>query len=439
MAAYDYVILGCGVSGMYSAKWLTERGIKNILVLDHFPEPGGNQISHEVNGFTFDIGAFYYWPTMPLFRMFPEMLEDCPRVAIRTGRIQPSGKVGKFPFSVRDEFLAHGPLYWLAALASMGLGRLRSKQFETAEDFAVHWMGRKLYVDLGMAHYIKRFFGIPAHMIEVQFAISRMQSVTRAGKLNFWLRNIYRRASNVFGPAPVRSREVLVVRPVGGLAYMYRKAVRALLADGVDIRLGESIEGITPRVSGFAIEMSQGTVETANLVSTIPVKQACGLLGISAGDDLECVDLVTLFISFEGARGFHDCILYNWGVRGRWKRLTMHSDYYGARHGREYASVEVPLFRDKAPSAEALFEDFCDSVQGYGLFRGDIRLEGYVRVGNAYPAYTLGTSGTVSQCIAALKELGVQSAGRQGRFDYLPSGEQVAQQVANSLEIKPRK
>ncbi|MEZ5855985.1 MAG: hypothetical protein R3D67_15035 [Hyphomicrobiaceae bacterium] len=166
----------------------------------------------------------------------------------------------------------------------------------------------------------------------------------------------------------------------------------------------------------------------------MPVKQMCAHFEIPAGNELECVDLFTLFVSFEGDRGFDANILYNWSRRGRWKRLTMHSDYYGKRAGRAYANVEIPLFRKAPESAEAMFSDFAEAVRDYGLFQGDLRLEGHSLVQNAYPANTLGASAKAAAAIAALKQLGVQTVGRQGRFDYLPTGEHVANQVAQHLQ-----
>lgn len=435
MDAYDHVILGCGVAGLCAAQILSSSGSGSILVLDEYSEPGGNQISMDVNGYTFDIGAFYYWPTMPLFELFPEMRAICPQVNIHIERIQPSGRVGPYPFSLRDEVFARGPYYLLRALSSLALSRLRSRTFITAEDFAVHHMGARLYYDLGMANYIERFFGLPATEIESQFATSRMQAIVRAGSMRYWLSAACKIVRHAVLPARNQPAEVLIVRPERGLAFMYGTAVAELRKKNIDFRLGTHVKVIKKEETHFGIHADDYTIQAKSIVNTIPIKQACALLGIEAATELECVDLLTLFVSFEGIRGFDGCILYNWGPAGRWKRLTVHSMYYGERHGRQYASVEVPLFRAPLISAEELFEDFASSARAYDIFRGAMYYEGHSYVKNAYPAYTLGASAEAAKAVAAINRLGVQSVGRQGRFDYLPTGAAVANQVERILRV----
>jgi protoporphyrinogen oxidase len=435
MRDVDYAILGAGVAGLCAARMLSNAGASNIIIIDQYSKPGGNQKSYEINGYTYDIGAFYYWPTMPIYKMFPHMLDDCVKKTICIERITPDGKIGPYPFSFRHEFLDRGPLYWLHALSSLWLARLRQSRFVSAEDFAVYWMGRKLYTDLGMARYIERFFGISADCIEAQFAISRMSVVAELGHLGFWLRKIRRELKKALRPERNPPVEMLIVRPEKGLPHMYGQAVDALVQSGVDVELGCRIDRIEKSGDKFEIYSSDGAVRAANIVSTIPVKQISRYFDIREGEELECVALATLFFSFAGERGFKGSILYNWGQEGRWKRLTMHSDYYGSRGGREYFSVEVPLFRCDAQDVDRLVRDFSDSVGKYKLFRGDLRFEDHRALEDAYPAHTLGTGARVTAAISQLSDLGIQPAGRQGRFDYLPTGEHVAKQVARNLTM----
>jgi protoporphyrinogen oxidase len=435
MRDVEHVVLGAGVAGLCAARLLVDAGASNLLIIDQYSEPGGNQKSFEINGYTYDVGAFYYWHSMPMFKMFPEMLENCVPKNILIERISPEGVVGPYPFSYRREFLDRGPLYWLAAFSSLSLARLRRPRFVTAEDFSVYWMGRKLYTDLGMAQYIERFFGIPGNGIEAQFAVSRMSAVSEIGKLSFWLRRINRELKKAVIRPKNSPADVLLVRPEKGLPHMYGRAIAALIERGVDVRLGHRINRIEKKGDRFEISAEDLVVRTANVVCAIPIKQVSNYFDIAPGKELECVDLVTLFVSFAGDRGFDGSILYNWGRVGRWKRLTMHSDYYGLRGGREYASVEVPLFRYTAYDTDMLIEDFMGSIKHYKIFQGDIRFEDYRLLENAYPAYTLGTSEKVSRALSELNDLGIQSVGRQGRFDYLPTGEHVAKQVASNLTM----
>ena len=435
MKSYEFVILGCGVSGLCAAKLLRDAKKHNILMIDEYASPGGNQISREIGGFTYDIGAFYYWPTMPLFQMYPEVGQRCLIRDIKIERISPGGEVGPFPYSLQREFIDKGPVYWTRALTSLLRARLRSAPVRTAEEFAIFWMGKKLYVDLGLAAYISRFFGIPADQIEVEFARSRMKGVAQGGRLRFWLKHGYHSVRARVWRNGEAQKEILMVRPELGFPHMYEPAVDSLMKDGVEIRLGQKIQGIKKNGTSFEIHAGDEVIRVQNLVNTLPVKHICKHLGIAPGRDLECVSLLTLFVSFQGERKFAAPILYNWGKAGRWKRLTMHSDYYSRRSGREYMSIEVPLFRCCQIDPSALFEDFSQSVHQYGLFQGDLSLEGSELVDNAYPAHVMGATKKVQEAMAELRKRGVQSVGRQGRFDYLPTGEQVVKQVRQHLKV----
>lgn len=435
MKSIEFVILGCGVSGLCAAKMLCDAGKSNILVLDKYPEPGGNQISREVNGFTYDIGAFYYWPSMPLFGMYPEVQKRCLQQDIKIQRISPDGDVGPFPYSLKREFVDKGPVYWMQVAASVVRARMRASPIATAEDFAIYWMGKKLYCDLGLQHYIQRFFGLSADCIEAQFAVSRMQGVARSGRLHFWVRRGYKAAQQKLRSQENQPKEILLVRPESGFSKMYGPAVEALSQLGVEVRLNQQIEHIKKDQDSFTVTTKSELIKTQNLINTVPIQHICRYLNISAGSELECVTLATMFISFSGSRKFDAPILYNWGRAGCWKRLTMHSDYYGPRQGAEYASVEVPMFRSPNINIEALFADFVSSTQAYGIFQGSLKLEGSELVENAYPAHIIGASNKVKRAVSALSELGIQSVGRQGRFDYLPTGEQVVKQVSANLRV----
>ncbi len=94
-----------------------------------------------------------------------------------------------------------------------------------------------------------------------------------------------------------------------------------------------------------------------------------------------------LFFSFSGKRGFEQSILYNFSYAGAWKRLTMHSDFYGLSGGREFFSVEVNADH-VCGSVERAEQDFRQHTSANRLFIGDLKLEGSHTLSNAYPIYT---------------------------------------------------
>src|SRR5262249_32900045 len=158
-------------------------------------------------------------------------------------------------------------------------------------------------------------------------------------------------------------------------------------------------------------------LRTQRIIGTIPLRSLLSLCGLDDAPQLKSVELVSLFFSFKGSRGFPHNILYNFTAAGRWKRLTMFSDYYGLSNLKEYFCVEIN--RRKSERVDQLATDFLETSRRFGLFEGDCRLEGYEVTKNAYPVYTAGSSETAQSAIAKLRQFGIQAFGRQGGFDYL--------------------
>lgn len=269
----------------------------------------------------------------------------------------------------------------------------------------------------GLESYMERFFGLPADRIDLRFAEQRMLWIPEQASLaNIWrrfVRLLGRRA--VSGPANqqlARSRE--------GFAHLYQPAVERLAAGGVTFRLGARPRTVRRTADGFRLEVDGQTFTGRRLISTIPIDRALDLCGISSEQPLPSVTLVSLFYSFAGQRGFAESVLYNFSDRGAWKRLTVYSDFYGPAEGREYFAVEVIGDRVGC-SVDAAAADFRQHTNQNGLFVGDLRLEGSHLVTQAYPIYTDGAGDRAAQAVAALRELGIESFGRQGAFRYQPT------------------
>ena len=216
---------------------------------------------------------------------------------------------------------------------------------------------------------------------------------------------------------------------------MYEPIRETLAGLGVALRLGEGVVGVAASKEGFILQTARRRIRAKRLISTIPLDQAAALFGVTNASPLPYGGLATLYFSFEGDRGFSAPILYNFAKGGNWKRLTVHSDYYGDRNGREYFSLEVPL-RMAPSNYKELAASFRRDTASVGLFKGDLRLEGGDFLSTAYPIYLPGASERAAGLIGSLKALGVESGGRQGRFEYLPTAKLTAQRTLAALHAK---
>jgi len=427
-AVYDAIVLGAGVSGLVAASLLLESGRSRILILDEYNHVGGNHIDVNINGYTFDIGSFFFQDDSPFLKHFPEVASLYSSGEYTIGRLNPQGLVTRYPISLKDDVIGAGPIEWLRILASLALARTFGNPHVHALAFAEYWLGRYFVQRSGLAGYMRRFYGVAPDQIEAAFARKRMHWISSNATVGGVLRQ---RADAV----QVKLNRELV-RPRQGFHVIYDVVRSSLAARGATINLGEELLSLDRGTNGcISVRTARSISSAETVISTIPVNSALSLAGLGPVGGLNSVELLTLFYSHGGDRGFLPPVLYNFDNRGAWKRLTMHSDFYGRVDGRGYLSVEFNAAHVGA-SAEIANRDFREHVLAYGLFPGDIALEGSRRTPNAYPIYVAGATVAAETAVGKLREFGVLSFGRQGGFDYQPTGRVstlVAERAISSL------
>lgn len=421
---YDAIILGAGISGLVSASILLGKGNKRILLVDEFDHLGGNHIDVRIGDYSFDIGSFFFQDDSPLLNHFPELLPYYLPGKYSTSRITPGGILAKYPIDPRKDILAAGPLVLLGDFMSLIAGRLTNDRDKNALEFVKYWIGARLAKRTGLVAYLTRFYGVSPESIEADFARKRMGWPCKCQLERYSSKLRPRQAG---GPP---NQEL--VRPREGFNYLYQSAADSLSARGVTIILGAKIGSISKTDAGSLVVKFDGqTAESKTLISTIPVGQCLSLCNLPPAKMLETVDLTSLFYSFEGERGFEQNVLYNFSEQGLWKRLTVHSDFYGRSNGREYFSVEA-IDKRSGNDAAVVDRDFIRHAKENRIFAGDLRLEGTRFTKNVYPVYLAGATADASDALARLREFGVLSFGRQGGFDYQPTA-RASTNIAESI------
>ena len=104
---------------------------------------------------------------------------------------------------------------------------------------------------------------------------------------------------------------------------------------GVDIRLSGAVRSIEATEHGPVVHTEAGSFSGARLISTMPVAMTARWAGLPVAGSLMSLHLTTLFCSYAGPSSFDGTVLYNFHREGIWKRLTMHSAYYGPIDGRQ--------------------------------------------------------------------------------------------------------
>ena len=430
-STWDAIILGAGISGLVSASMLHRQGFRRILVVDEYDHIGGNHIDRHIGPYTFDIGTLVFQDDLPLMAHFPELLPVYHPVTIDISRVAPGGDVRRYPFSLHDDVIAAGPVEWARLAASLLWARLPPVRISNAAEFAEYWLGRRFFEVSGLADYIERFYGARASEIDRVFAEKRMAHIADAASLR-------KRIARLLGAKKGWDTKQEFVRPRAGFGHLYDAARQSLMRQGTSFALGAPLRSVTREGSSFRVKTEALDAVSECVFATIPLTRALAVCGLPGAGALPSVDLVSLFFSFEGARGFSSNVLYNFAETGRWKRVTMYSDFYGPAAGREYFTVEVNC-AERRPAAAAetqigsLVEDFRSNALRRGLLEGDLILEGSHVLQNAYPIYREGAMAAADAAIGKLRDFGIKSFGRQGGFDYLPTSRHVTLAVEEKL------
>ncbi|GAB4082284.1 NAD(P)-binding protein [Modestobacter muralis] len=427
----DAVVLGAGISGLVSASVLLQQGSRDIIVLDEYDHVGGNHIDRSYDGCTYDIGSLIFQDDSPLLRHFPEILPRYVPIEPSWARLNPQGIVTHYPFSINDDVLAAGPRELLRMAASALAGRLFIRRQRNAKDFSEHLLGARFVERSGLGYYMERFCGLPPEQIDLEFARSRMAWLADQAKVGELVRRVVRSRT---GDPEAKGSNRQLARPREGFSFLYEPAVDRLAARGVDLRLGVTLRSVRKVDDHFVVDTGDGPLRARRIVSTIPLDRAVELCDVVVpGAPLPTVTLVSLFFSFQGHRGFGPSILYNFSREGAWKRLTVHSDFYGPSVGREFFTTEV-IGHQVGDSVDTAERDFRDHCGANGLFVGDLRLEGSHVLTNAYPVYTQGSGQRARDAVQALRSFGLESLGRQGAFQYQPTARASTIEAEQALQ-----
>ena len=320
------------------------------------------------------------------------------------------------------------------------LGRLTRGSPANAQEACQRLFGRYLYQKVGLQNYIDRFNGVPGTQIDPLFVEKRMQFLIRAASLSGFAERIVQAiGAKILMRPDKRSLGRALVRPVGGFVELYQPARAQLEKSGATFMLGAEIGSIARERDGFTVTGSFGRHRFDRVVNTMPLDVIWPIIGKNEELLITYSPLQTLFVSHSGPIGFSAPILYNFHQRGDWKRLTLHSEAYGLVDGRHYFSVEFPNCPPEKVSLEELFKGFAASAKEFGLFQGDLTLHGNFLTRKAYPLYSIGIEGVLDAAFRELDEFGIITAGRQGRFEYLPTSTLVAAAVLKEIHRKLEK
>lgn len=425
--ATSVIVLGAGIAGLSAAHRLSERGL-DVTVIDQADRAGGAHRSCHIGDFTFDLGSFFYEDGARIFELAPQIREQCPKVLRVQRRIAPTGSILHYPLEPR-EILKQCSWRLPFALLDLAGSRLGVRRDGTLDAISRQRLGRTFFRMTGLEAYMRRFHHLPPSEIDEGFFFHRMAHIERSTRAEALLHAAFR---SLIPRTANSARRPLYVRPRSGFEKIFKPIVAHLKSRGVEFRFLESLECIRSQGPAFHVRTSMGSYTADVLVSTVPLESLHqALFGESSG--LTSLDMTTLFVSADWLDPRAGNVLFNFHGEGHWKRATVYSRIYPqSLGGREFFTVEATIAAGASYLPEAIFDDFRSHASALGFARG-IRLEGHARVGDCYPLYPPGSAARLQTVTDRVSATGVVLAGRQGRFEYLPTSSGVIRRVEEEL------
>ncbi|EHJ61756.1 hypothetical protein NSU_1265 [Novosphingobium pentaromativorans US6-1] len=428
------MVLGAGIAGLTAAECLSDAGFR-VTVIDRRNACGGIHRSRRIDEYTFDVGSIFYEDNARIFSLAPDIKDMCPSVRRVQRRVSPSGRLLHYPLDVR-EMAAELGIGLAPALLDLALSRLFVRRDGTLDAISRQRLGKQLFEATGLKAYMARYHHRAPSRIDEEFFFRRMAQIEKSTRLSVLLRT---GLASLLGPShrPEQIRRPLRVRPECGFEALFSPIAARLAAKGVRFELGQSLESLRFDGKVHMLRTDKAYHFADAVVSTIPLDTVHKAL-FGEGSGLVSLDMTTLFVSADWIAAEAGNVLFNFHKAGRWKRATIYSRIYPAPDDRrssmrEYLAVEITVPPGEAHDPLSAFDDFSRHVTALGIAR-NLALEGHEQVADAYPLHAPGTKAKVQSLLAAISAKGIVMAGRQGRFEYLPTSSGVIRRVIEELE-----
>ena len=431
------VILGGGISGVSSAMYAAQKGIEEISLIEQETSLGGLHQDFNINGYHFDAGAFVFEGHHQVFTIFPE-LKNIMHLNKEFNQLSltSKGNFDSYPITIKGyikEWGIYSSLWDLINLISIRL---------KADDAVYYYLGN-FYQKTGLRHYMSRLYASPPEQIGIQFFTKRLSFVSNLHMRNYDLISKILRLKllelNKYYTFPFTEP---YTRPISGFTTMYNLIEEKLNQQKVSVHLETQIKEISID-NKFIITNKNEILNYDYLICSIPLLKLCHLCDIRNNLKTNYKKLCSLFYVSKDSIFPKNCqVLFNFTNIGLWKRITLHSHYYGIQDNHHYFTVElIPDQTNELLNHEDLInsldQNFRTTVtqvkhtdQEWVNKVKQIQLVGSHITPNAYPIYPVDFDlDSIEQLKQNLQKKGIYLVGRQGEFNYISSSDAVESSV----------
>lgn len=425
----SFVVLGGGPAGLAAAYKLSQRGWRDVIVLERGDRVGGNAGSFMIDDIPVDFGSHRLHPVTPpavmadIRALVGDDLLDRPR----HGRIRLRGRWVHFPLKPFDLATRLPPAFMAGVIGDAIRKRFQPSDADPSfASILERGLGRTICRDFYFP-YAQKIWGLPPEALDPEQAKRRVSS----GSIGKMLRRVLGALPGMKKPGAGR-----FFYPRHGYGQISDALHRAAVAAGATVRLGANVTGVIAEGGRerYVEVTSAGEVRrlpATYVLSTIPVTVLARLVRtdgapapVEAARQLQQRSMVLVYLTL-GAEQFTEFDAHYFPEAAiRITRLSEPKNYSLTRApGRTVLCAELPCTQGGAEwemTDEALGALVVRDLEhaGLGPMPPVLRVETR-RLPNAYPLYTKGyreAFDALDRWIGGID--GLITFGRQGLFAH---------------------
>jgi len=430
------LVLGGGPCGLYAARILAQAGAR-VTVLEKEPVAGGLATSHPRNGNFYDLGCHM------LHEFDREIFEDILGIMGEesipvelNAKIRWAGAFYRYPLQFQDMIRGIPPhkLIWYSCglLWAQFWQSLRPQVPANAEEALVQLYGTPLY-RFFFRDFTHRYWGIHPTGLSATFITTKMPRLSAVDVLKKGLAAIGIKDKTVQAVESALHEETLHYSRTGAEA-MPRALVRAILADGGDVRLGAEATSLRiedGRIAGVGYRQNGRDEYLAcdECISTMPVPWLARIANPPPPDDVleaaarlrykpiaihgllvrkpKCIDALYIY--------YRDRVFHRVGEPKNAGLLVNPPD-----HTVLIVETTCEIGDPKWQGTDEIRARILADLEAEGVCNPDQVVESHLlRAETGYPVFDLGFEPSLETVMNWVRSIpNLQSNGRQGAFTY---------------------
>ena len=443
-----FVILGAGPAGLAAAFKLSQRGWKNVTVLERASRVGGNAGSFEIEGIPVDFGSHRLHPVTPpavmsdIRMLLGDDLLDRPR----HGRIRLRGRWVHFPLKPFDLLTRLPPSFLAGVVADAVRKPFTSERGEPSfASILERGLGRTICRDFYFP-YAQKIWGLTPTALDPEQAKRRVSS----GSIGKMVKRVLGALPGMRKPGAGR-----FFYPRNGYGQISEALHQAALSAGATVRLDANVTAVAvdgDQVRHVEVESAgqRLSIPATQVFSTIPVTVLARLVRsngtpapMATASALQLRAMVLIYLTLEAEQFTEFDAHYFPESAIRITRLSEPKNYsLTTRPGRTVLCAELPCAQSDpewSMSDEALGALVCRDLEHAGLGPLPRVLQVQTRrLPNAYPLYTKGYRQAFESLDRWIDGLnGLVTFGRQGLFAHDNTHHTMAMAYALVDSLRP--